>query len=505
MDTKALARLKELDGEIKTLRGIESTLAWDQQVYMPARGVHGRAEQMAALAALSHQKSTAAEIGSLLESLGATDENPRGDESLPSNDRDLVRAIYRDYVRETRIPESLVTRMARVTSVAQSVWADARNKKEFSLFRPHLEEIVGLTLEVAERLGYEEHPYDALIDQFEPEMRASQIAEVFGDLREGLVPLVRRIGAARQVANGFLLKRYPAPEQELFGRKILDAMGFDFSRGRLDQSVHPFTISLGGDDVRITTRYDETYFPTALFGTVHEAGHALYELGFKRENHGTRLADATSLGIHESMSRFWENVVGRSRPFWRHFFPILKEQFPEQLSGVDVEQFYRAVNRVEPSLIRVEADEVTYSLHVILRFELERMLIGKELTVKDLPQAWMEQSRDLLGIVPEDDADGVLQDIHWSGGAIGYFPTYALGNVYGLQFVSKMRADLGDMDELMRAGDLAPIKAWLDKNIHGPGRALTPNELCATITGEPMNARFFVEYLTRKYTDVYGL
>ena len=505
MDTKALARLKELDAEIKTLRGVESMLAWDQQVYMPQRGVHGRAEQVAALAALSHKKNTAPEIGSLLESLGATDDNPFGDESLSEDDRALVRAIYRDYVRLTRLPEELVTRIARVTAVAQSVWSDARAKKEYPLFRPHLEEIVDLALEVADRLGYEDHPYDALVDQFEPEMRTAQIAEVFSELRAGLVPLVRRIAAARQVDNSFLLKRYPADEQEAFGREVLKAMSFDFARGRLDRSVHPFTISLGEDDVRITTRYDETYFPTALFGTIHEAGHALYELGFSRDNYGTRLADATSLGVHESMSRFWENVVGRSEPFWRHFFPVLKERFPDQLSGVDVEQFYRAVNRVEPSHIRVEADEVTYSLHVVLRFELERMLIGRQLAVKDLPQAWMEQSRDLLGIVPENDADGVLQDIHWSGGAIGYFPTYALGNVYGLQFVSRMRADLSNMDQLLRDGNLSPIKEWLDKNIHSPGRKYTPNELCVRITGEPMSARFFVEYLNEKYADVYAL
>jgi carboxypeptidase Taq len=500
-----LTRLKALDREITTLNGIRAALDWDQQVYMPERGVNGRAEQLAAMAALVHRKSTSEEIGSLLKALGASDENPGGDKSLDQADRALIRAIYRDYVHDTRLPEELVTRIAKVTSVAQSVWADARKKSDFSLFRPHLQEIVDLSLEVAERLGYDDHPYDALVDQFEPGMRTADIAKVFRKLREALVPLVRRIGEKRQVEYGFLLRGYPAHDQEEFGREILNALGFDFKRGRLDISVHPFTTSLGGDDVRITTRYDEEFFQTALFGIIHEAGHALYELGFKRDYHGSRLAEGTSLGVHESMSRFWENVVGRSRPFWRHFFPILKGRFPEQLSGVDVEQFYRAVNRVEPSHIRVEADEVTYSLHIILRFELERMLLSKELAVKDLPYAWREQSRDLLGIVPEHDSEGVLQDIHWSGGAIGYFPTYALGNVYGLQFVSRLRQDVAGMDGLLHDGNLGPIKEWLDGHIHSHGRALTPDELCRSITGEPMTAKYFIEYLDTKYTDVYGL
>ena len=282
-------------------------------------------------------------------------------------------------------------------------------------------------------------------------------------------------------------------------------MKFDSSRGRLDMSIHPFTTSLGSDDVRITTRYHEDRVMSSLFSIIHEAGHGLYELGFSPEYRGTRLHEAASLGIHESMSRFWENVVGRSRSFWHHFYPVIKEHFPQQLSGVDVEQFYRAVNMVEPSHIRVEADEVTYSLHVILRFELERMLVGKELSVKELPDAWREQARDLLGTVPQHDADGVLQDIHWSGGAIGYFPTYALGNVYGLQFVSKLRADLPDFDDQLRAGELGGIKDWLDENIHKKGRTRTPKELCEEISGKPLSAQYFIDYLNEKYAGVYSL
>ncbi len=501
----ALQRLKELDREMRTIHQIRSLGEWDMHTYMPERGVQARSEQSAYLAGLAHGKQTAPEIGELLDKLGASDENPMGSSELSDRDRRLLRAVYRDFHQMTRLPGTLIQEIARVTSVAQSVWAEARKKSDFSLFKPHLEKIVDLNLQVAEALGYQDHPYDALLDQYEPGIRTEQVASVFRQLREALVPLVRNIKEAKQVDDSVVRKHYPASHQKQFSEQLLDAMGYDRARGRLDVSAHPFTIPLAGDDVRITTRFQETFLPSALFGTVHEAGHALYELGFDRENLGTKLAEASSLGIHESMSRFWENVVGRSRAFWSRFYPLLKETFPEQLSGVDLEPFYRAINKVEPSLIRVEADEVTYSLHVILRFELERMLLAKELKVSELPDAWHEQSRDLLGIVPENHASGVLQDIHWSGGSIGYFPTYALGNVYGLQFVSKMRADIPDMDTKIRHGEFAAIKQWLDTNIHAHGRGKTPSELCHDITGEPMNAKYFIDYLTTKYTDIYKL
>ena len=500
---KPLEELKRLDAEVKTLEEVQAVLDWDQQVYMPERGVHARSEQASWIAGAIHEKNTNPRVGDLLDKLGASDDNPLGAEQMSDNDRRLVRAIYRDFKLATRLPSDLVSRIARVTSIAQPVWAEARRKSEFKLFQPHLEEIVQLSLEVADRLGYREHPYDALIDQYEPEMTTSEIARIFRELRNGLVPLVRKIRAARQVNNSFLHRKYPVARQEAFCRTILEAMRFDIRRGRLDRSVHPFTTTLGPDDVRLTTRYDEDYLPTALFGTIHEAGHGLYELGFDREYHGSRLAASVSLGIHESMSRFWENVVGRSRAFWHYFYPVLKAEFPDQLSGVDLESFYKAVNRVEPTFIRVEADEVTYSLHIVLRFELERMLIGRELKVSDLPAAWGEQSRDLLGIAPNNDAKGVLQDIHWAGGMIGYFPTYALGNVYGLQFASRLRKDYPDMDNRVLNGELEPIKTWLDTHIHAFGRSRTPSELCEEVSGETMTAGPYIDYLNTKYADIY--
>ena len=506
MDTNgALERLKKLDRDIKTLKSIGEVLAWDQQVYMPERGVQARGEQVALLAGELHSRGTNPEIGDLLDKLGASDENPMGSESLSDPDRRLVRAFYRDFSQATRLPAELMERFARVTTNAHAVWAEARRKDDFFLFEPHLGEIIGMVREMADRLGYDEHPYDAMIDQYEANMKTSDVASVFRELREGLVPLVRKIKEAGQVRGDFLTAKYPADAQEAFGRKVLEAMNFDGNRTRLDVSVHPFTIAFGLDDVRITTRYDEEYFPTALFGTMHEAGHGLYELGYSRDFAGTRLADGASLGIHESMSRFWENVVGRGRAFWHRWFPVFKEMFPSQLDGVDLETFYKGVNKVEPSLIRVEADEVTYSLHVILRFELERMLIGNELNVADLPDAWREQSQDLLGIVPNNNASGVLQDVHWSAGLVGYFPTYALGNVYGLQFVSAMRRDMPQMDNDIRNGNLNGIREWLDGHIHAAGRSETPSEICQRVTGGPMSARPFLDYVTAKYTDVYNL
>jgi carboxypeptidase Taq len=368
-----------------------------------------------------------------------------------------------------------------------------------------LEELVQLNIEKAERYGYEEHIYDALLDQFEPFMKTREVERVFDGLRDSLVDLVRRISEAPQVDDVFLHHSYPAERQELLGNEFLNALGYEFNRGRLDVSAHPFTTTLGPNDVRITTRYHEDLFASAVFSTIHEAGHALYELGVDPKYHNTLLATGTSLGIHESQSRLWENMVGRSREFWSHWFPRVKELFPEQLSGVEKEQFYRAINRVEPSLIRIEADEVTYSLHVILRFQLEVKLMTGELEVKDLPEAWNTTMEELLGITPPSDAKGVLQDVHWSMGAIGYFPTYALGNLYGAQFLRTMLREIPDVYDKVAAGEFAPILSWLRERIHCHGAAKTPKELITEVTGEELDPEYFVRYLESKYGEIYGL
>lgn len=500
-----IKRLKALDREALRLGEAAEILRWDQETYMPEDAIEARSEQVAILESLAHERNTAEEVGALLTELGSTEENPMGDPSLDWGERAFLRAKRRAYSLSTKLPPQLVRRFAEVTSRAQAAWVKAKAQNDFGSFRPHLEEIVRLNQEKAGRYGYEEHVYDALLDQFEPFMKTAEVERVFAGLRDSLVELVRQIGERTQVDDLFLHRSYPVDRQEVLGGELLEQLGYEFSRGRLDVSAHPFTTTLGPNDVRITTKYQEELFASAVFSTIHEAGHALYELGVDPAYHNTLLATGTSLGIHESQSRLWENMIGRSREFWSHWFPRVKELFPEQLSGVEKEQFYRAINRVEPSLIRIEADEVTYSLHVILRFQLEVELMTGALEVKDLPEAWNATMEDLLGITPPSDAKGVLQDVHWSMGAIGYFPTYALGNLYGAQFLDKLLADLPDAYEKVAAGELAPVLQWLREKIHRHGAAKTPKELVTEVTGRELDPGYFVRYLEAKYGEIYGL
>jgi carboxypeptidase Taq len=501
----SLKRLKELDRELQVWNHVQAILHWDQETQMPDKAIDERAEQLTALSALIHEKSSSDELGSLLSDLGADDDKPSGSDELSALDRSLVRQVFRDYRQSTKLPAEFVRRLARATSLGQKIWSEARAKSDFSHFAPRLTELVELALERAEYLGYEDHPYDALLDQYEPFMKTAQVESVFAELEGGLVPLVEAIRSAPQVDDSFLLKDFPVDGQKSFGEEVLGYLGYEMDRGRLDVSTHPFTTGLGRDDVRITTRYNANYFKTSIFGTIHEAGHGLYELGVGEDVKGTSLGQGTSLGIHESQSRMWENMIGRSAPFWDFFYPKLVSRFPDQLAGVDERSFYRAVNKVEPSFIRVEADEVTYSLHIILRFHLETKLLTKQLGVNELPDAWREESKALLGIVPESDADGVLQDIHWSMGGIGYFPTYALGNLYAAQFYRSMEQEIPDLQEKLRAGDFSAPLNWLRTNIHKPGASLTAGELCRQVTKEDLNPNYFLDYLRAKYSDIYDL
>jgi len=500
-----VARLKELDREARHLAHAAAVISWDQQTYMPKNAVEGRAQQQALLEGLHHARITDPEVGTLLAACGSTEAEPSGPATRPEIDRAFLRAKEREYRLSTRLPGSFVREMAELTSRSQAVWAHARADNDFALFRPHLEKIVEMTIRMADYLGYEEHPYDALLDQYEPYMRSSEVKRVFDELQTGLVPLVAKIGAARQVDDSFLHLDYPLDRQEAFSKQLMVALGYDIDRGRLDTSTHPFTTTLGSDDVRITTRYHRNLLQSSIFSTIHETGHALYEQGFGEGLSGTLLAEGTSLGIHESQSRMWENTIGRSEPFWSHWLPTLQEIFPEQLSGVSVEQFYRAVNKVEPSFIRVEADEVTYGLHVILRYRMEMALISGELKVADAPEAWRELSRELLGIVPETDRDGILQDVHWSFGGIGYFPTYALGNLYAAQFFHTMERQIPQLRDGIARGETGPILEWLRENIHRHGSSLSASELVRRITGEPLSPQFFLAYLNRKYGEIYTL
>jgi carboxypeptidase Taq len=510
--SKVFEQLQQIDKEITLLEHTSALLQWDQETGMPDMAIEERSDQIALMQGLVHDRLASAEVGELLEAarreIGSRGGAAAGEAAaaLPEEEdpqffqQAFLRVVGRNYERAVKIPRRLVTDIAQTASRAQAAWIKAREADDFTLFQPHLEKSVDLTLEKAEALGYPEQPYDALLDEFEPGMLASEVEAVFANLKAELTPLVQRITHAQNVDDSVRGRGYPTEGQRQFSLHLLQQMGYDFERGRLDESAHPFTTSLGGNDVRVTTRYHEKDLFSAIFGTIHEGGHGLYELGVDPAYHGSCLGEGTSLGIHESQSRTWENLIGRSMPFWSHFFPELQRIYPDQLSDYDADSFGRAVNRVRPSLIRIEADEVTYSLHIILRFELELALVNKRLAVKDLPEAWNEMMEQLLGIRPPSDADGVLQDVHWSMGAIGYFPTYALGNLYGAQFLHRMQQDIPDLDTRIEAGDLMSIRRWQQEHIHRHGSVYTAAELIRQVSGEALNPRFFIEYLERKFS-----
>ncbi len=499
-----IERLKELTRDVVLLEHVIATLSWDQETYMPVKAIGEKGEQLSLLQGILHEKITSPEIGKLLGDLGASDETPEGVFSYGNDvDSAYVREVFRQYKIQTRLPKKLVTELALTASHSQAAWIEARKESDFSIFKPHLEKILDLTRQKAESIGFSETLYDALLDEFEPWTTTREVSDIFNSIQPWLTEFIGRIGNSSQVDDSFLRKGYDISRQEVFGRRVLQDMGYGYDRGRLDVSAHPFTTTLGRDDVRLTTRYQKEFFKTGLFGIIHECGHGLYELGFSDEIKGNILASGTSLGIHESQSRTWENMIGRSMGFWKYYYPILKEYFPENLGSVDFEDFYKGINKVEPSLIRVEADEVTYNLHIILRFQLEQELISGSLSPGDLPDAWNARTEEFLGILPSSDSEGVLQDIHWSMGAFGYFPTYALGNLYGAQFYSAMDADL-DLDHILEKGELEIILSWLRDKIHSYGSSKSARELIVDISGEKLNPVYFKKYLENKYGQIYN-
>jgi carboxypeptidase Taq len=510
---KELKRLIELDREIALLGHIGALLGWDQETYMPPRAVEERSEQIALVEALAHERAVAPEIGDLLAALGSSAGTPMGDSSLGETERAYLRVLRLAYDRETKLPADLVAELARETSLSQAAWVEARKRNDFPAFAPRLERMVELKKRQAACLVVGAGAgapgptlYDALLDLFEPGSTEASVAAVFASLRGELVALLGKIGSRPQVDDSFLRRPVPEGRQAAIGEWLMGVMSYDLSRGRLDTVAHPFTTTLGADDVRITTRYLEDYFVSSLFSTVHEAGHALYEQGISpgREFERTRLHDAASMAVHESQSRMWENMVCRSSAFWKTRYARLEELASPCLDGIGPDAFVRAINRVEPSLIRTEADEVTYGLHIILRFELEAALVSGDLSVRDLPAAWNAKMRELLGVEPPDDASGCLQDVHWSAGLFGYFPSYALGNLYAAQFWSAMKVEMPDLDDRIAAGDLAPLLGWLRSQVHGPGATYRPAELVLRATRSSLDPKHFVAYLNEKYSRVYG-
>ncbi|MEW6542618.1 MAG: carboxypeptidase M32 [Nitrospirota bacterium] len=509
---KTLATLEPLTARLKEIQHLTSAaslLSWDQETYMPSGGGLARAEQLATLQGLAHDKLVAPEIEDLLgrwidPATGLPIETPGDSWDEPS--RALLREVWRDFSRAKRLPSEFVKRLGRECSLAQQVWTEARKQSDFSLFLPNLRTVVTLKREETRYLGYHDSPYDALLDTYEPGATVAALRPLFATLKARLVPLLGRVVASSvKIDDSMLFLRYEPSRQVEFGRLVLTAMGYDFARGRLDMSAHPFTTSFHPTDVRVTTRVYEKELPACLFSCIHEGGHGLYDQGLDQERYGTPLGEALSLGIHESQSRLWENCVGRSRPFWRCFYPMLQAAFPQQLGGVELERFYAAINRVKPSLIRVEADELTYNLHIMLRFEIEQTLIEEKVGVEDLPAVWNDKMREVLGIVPERDAEGVLQDVHWSFGAIGYFPTYTLGNLYAVQFYEQARHELPDLEAEIAAGRLTVLKKWLNQKVHRWGRTFRPDHLILRVTGRPLSPEPFLAYLERKYSELYGL
>ncbi len=488
--------------EESLLTTVEALLEWDEETYMPAGGIENRSEQLALVAGLLHERGTDPRLGELLSAIESSD--LLADSTAPAAVN--VRALRREYDRFVRLPRTLVEDVARTTALAQKAWAAARGAADFGRFRPWLERIVALKRDEAECVGYGEERYDALLEDYEPGLRSAVVARLFDALRRDLVPLAGRIEGARRQPDASVLRRhFPRDRQRRFGETVAAAVGFDFGRGRMDLGIHPSCTGVGPGDCRISVRFDERDFAGGLFTILHEVGHGLYEQGLDPARYGTPLGEAASVGMDEAQARFWENRVGRDRRFWDHFYPRARALFPESLGDVPLEEFHFAVNRVAPSLIRAQADEVTYNLHVMIRFDLERALVSGSLAVADLPEAWNAAYRDTLGIEPGNHAEGCLQDGHWADGMIGYFPTYTLGDVFAAQLYACAELELGSLGEQFARGEFGPLVHWLGRRVYQQGGRHPSARLIEVVTGSPPDHRPLVRMLRQKYEALYGI
>ena len=499
--SEKLNQLKELLGEVSDLGKAASVLGWDQQVNMPIMGGEARGQQLATLSKIAQEKFTSDEVGKLLEDL----KKEFAGADLNTDDAAVIRVAARNYDKSKRVPPEFVAEQAIVSSKAFEAWVEARAKSDFSIFRPHLEKVVELVQKYISFFPPADHPYDTLLDDYEPGMKTEDVKAIFNALRPKQVALIKAISSSKQVKDDFLFKKYNEAKLLSFGEQIITQFGYDWRRGRQDKAPHPFETTFSVNDVRITTRYEADNPLAMLFSTMHESGHAMYEQGINPAYERTSLAGGTSLAIHESQSRMWENLVGRSLPFWEHFFPRAQQVFPTALADVALADFHFAINDVRPSLIRVEADEATYNLHILIRFELEQVLLTGDLPVTDLPDAWRTKYRELLGIEPPDAASGVLQDIHWSAGLFGYFPTYSLGNLYAAQLFAAADRELGGLADLFRRGEFTPLRTWLREKIHAPGQRYSASELARRATGESLSHAALVSQLRTRLAPLYGL
>lgn len=493
--------LLEHNRETAYLASFARLAGWDQATYTPKRGHAHRAQMQATLAKLLHQRATEPRIGEML----AVVEGSGWLGASESVEAVNVREWRRAYERECKIPQRLAMELAQATSEGEAIWQEARPRNDWDGFKPTLRKIFSLTRELADAVGYQDEPYDALLDLYEPGATARQLEPVFAQLRQATLELLGRLlGSRRKPDVSILHRHFPRAAQEAFGLEAIAKMGFDLEAGRLDVVAHPFMQGIGPGDVRLTTRYDENYFNTGFFSTVHEMGHGLYGQGLLPEHFGTPMGTEISLGIHESQSRTWENLVARSLGFWRYFWPRAKQHF-EAFRDVRLEDFHSAINAVEPSLIRIEADEVTYNLHILIRFEIELALLRGDLSLDEAPEAWDAKYQAYLGIKAPEIKDGLMQDVHWSAGLIGYFPTYTLGNLYAAQFFAQAEQELGALEAQFAQGDFAPLLEWTRRQIHHQGSRYWPRDLLRKVTGQDLNPQFLIDYLNRKYSALYGI
>lgn len=499
---KALEQFKRLDEKITHYSSVIGLVDWDQKVMAPKKGRRVFAKATGTIRTEVFKLSVSTEMGDLLAVLTS----PENFVSLNGVTKAKVREYKAYYQKSKSIPADLFQEYSILTAQANDAWEEARANNDFPHYLPYLEKIVDFKRKFAEIYGYEEHPYDALLDEFEPGLTVKRLDPLFAKLRESSVRLLEKIqNRGKRTHDEIFNQSFEIEKQKEFNRFILPIIGFDMEAGRLDETIHPFAQTVNTGDVRLTTRYIENNVRSALFGTIHEAGHGIYEQHVNPEFEESVLQSGASFGIHESQSRFLENMVGRSKEFWNYFYPHLKSYFPKQLENVTVAEFYRAVNTVKPSLIRVEADELTYNLHIMIRYEIEKALISGEIEAKDLPATWNQKMQEYLGITPNTDRDGVLQDVHWSFGGIGYFPSYSLGNLYSAQILRTIQKEIPDFYQHIGNGRFELIQAWLKEKIHQYGKLYTPNELIVKATGEELNAEYLVEYLEKKYSEVYGL
>lgn len=490
----ALETLKQRLADVNALHAATAMMEWDQQVLMPRGGAEARSAHLGTLSRMAHETFTSDETKRALEDANS---------EASGEDATLLRVVKRDLDLATKLPTALVEEKTRLAAIAHEQWVTARANNDFKGFADTLEKMFEIARQEAEYLGYQDHIYDALLDQYEEGATAADARAMFDAIKGPQVELVKKVKAADQPDDSFLYGEWDLAKERAFTEAIVKEIGFDFDRGRQDTAPHPFCTGWSVNDVRLTTRF-KPYLGSAIFGSMHEAGHGMYEQGSPEKWDRTPLAGGTSLGVHESQSRLWENIVGRSRPFWKRNLPRLQEAFPA-LAGQSLDVFYKAINKVEPSYIRVEADELTYNLHVLTRFELECDILTGTLEVRDLPDAWNSKYAEYLGVTPRSDSEGCLQDVHWSGGSIGYFPTYSMGNLLSYQFWNTLQLDIPNTDELMAAGNFRPILEWLQLKIYRVGRSMTPKELVLHVTGKPMDPTDYLAGLTKKYSDLYGL